>query len=34
MMGRACRTKWGEEKHIYVIGGKVKREETSKKNST
>jgi hypothetical protein len=30
-MGRACSTKGGEEKRIYVIGGKARKKETTRK---
>jgi hypothetical protein len=33
-MGRACSTNGGEEERIYVISGKARRKETTRKTET
>jgi hypothetical protein len=33
-MGGQCSMNWGEEERIYVIGGKARKKETTRKTKT
>jgi hypothetical protein len=33
-IGGACRMNWGEDEGVYVIGGKVRGEETARKTKS